>query len=200
MAAKPAPVAEPVEGEAPKKTKKKMMMFIIIGVVVVVLLAGGGALLLMKKKAKAAEGEDPAVAEASGGHEGKAKVTVDKTKPPVFVPFEPFTANLKSETGEQYVQLAVTFRAADAHLGEEIKLFTPEIRHKVLLLLSGKTAPEITSPEGRESLANEICLEANSALGYEPETPPKPKKGEPAAEPACSGPVVSVLFTSFIVQ
>lgn len=202
MANKPAK-AEGAEGEAPKKSKK--MLIIIIVAVLVLAIAGGAAVMLLGKK-KPADGEE-ADADAEAAHEApaKAKVSVDKSKPPVFVPLEPFTVNLQPETGEQFLQVVLNFRAADAKLGDEVKVYMPEIRHHILMLLSSKKASEISSMEGREQLANEICIESNKVLGYEPEAPKKRKKAAaPAAEEPealeCHGPIISVLFTSFIVQ
>ncbi len=187
MSSKPAKPA--AEGEAaPKKSKK--MLIIIVAAVVGLALAGGGAFLLLgKKKKAAAEGED------DQADEEKPAAHADPKAPPVFVPLEPFVVNLQPENGEQYLQVVISFRVADSHTGDQIKLLMPEIRHRILMLLSGKKASEIANPEGREALAAEIRTEANSSLGYEP--PKKKKKGADNDE---GGPIVSVLFTSFIVQ
>jgi flagellar protein FliL len=187
MSSKPAKPA--AEGEAAPKKSKKMLIIIIAAVLVVAIAAGGAFMLMSKKKKAAAEGEDAQAEEAA------PTAHVDPKAPPVFIPMEPFVVNLQPENGEQYLQVVLTFRVADAHVGDQVKLLTPEIRHHILMLLSGKKASEIANPEGREALANEIKTEANSTLGYEP--PKKKKKGEHDSE---GGPVVSVLFTSFIVQ
>ncbi|WP_374509265.1 flagellar basal body-associated protein FliL [Niveibacterium sp.] len=187
MSSKPA---KPAEGEAaPKKSKK--MLIIIIAAVVGVALAGGGAFLVLGKKKKAADADG----EDAQADEEKPAAHADPKAPPVFVPLEPFVVNLQPENGEQYLQVVLSFRVADAHTGDQIKLLMPEIRHRILMLLSGKKASEIANPEGREALAAEIRTEANTSLGYEP--PKKKKKGADHDE---GGPIVSVLFTSFIVQ
>lgn len=187
MSSKPAKPA--AEGEAAPKKSKKMLIIIIVAVLVLA-IAGGGAFMMMSKKKKAdAEGED------AHAEEAKPAVKVDPKAPPVFIPVEPFVVNLQPENGEQYLQVVLTFRVADAPSGDQIKLLMPEIRHHVLMLLSGKKASEIASPEGREALADEIKEVANSTLGYEP--PKKKKKGDHAGD---GGPVMSVLFTSFIIQ
>lgn len=187
MSSKPAkPAAE--SDAAPKKSKK--MLIIIVAAAVVVALAAGGAFLLLskKKKAAAADGEDDTAAETSTVH-------AEQKAPPVFVPLEPFVVNLQPENGEQYLQVVLNFRVADAHAGDQVKQLMPEIRHRILMLLSGKKASEIANPDGREALALEIKDQANTSLGYE-----KPKKKKKGGEEGEGAPIVSELFTSFIVQ
>ena len=183
MATKPA---KPADGEAtPKKSKK---LLIIIVVVLVAAIAGAGAFMLMSKKKQAdIDGEEVQADEA------KPALHVDPKAPPVFVPLEPFVVNLQPENGEQYLQVVLSFRMADSHAGEQAKVLMPEIRHHILMLLSDKKASEIATPEGRETLASEIKAEANSSLGYEP---PKRKRKSGSD----GGPVIAVLFTSFIIQ
>jgi len=199
MANKPA--APAATAEAPPKKGKKML-FIIIGVVLLLVIGGGGAFVMMKKN-QHQESADDADAE-SVEHEAKPKKKGGKDEkgaPPTFVPMEAFTVNLQpgDDGAEQYLQVVINFRAEDAHVGEEIKAYTPEIRHRILMLLSGKKATEVSSVAGREALAAEICVESNNALGYEP---PKAKRGAKTEEHAgCGdGPVQAVLFTSFMIQ
>lgn len=181
--AKPAPA--PAEGEAPKKKGK--MMIIIIAAVVVLALAGGGAFFFLSKKG----GEEGAAEQA------KKKPVAHKSepgKPPTFVPLEPFTVNLQQEVGEQYLQAAVVLKVDDPHAGDQVKAYMPELRDRVLLLLSSKKASEISSGEGREALADDLKNEVNGILGTPGKVGKDGKRGE------AEGPVVKVLFTSFIVQ
>jgi flagellar FliL protein len=188
MASKSA-APDPAATPAPPKSKK-LLIFIVIGVAVLALVATGALLLLKKNKKANEEGADD---------EEPAKVELDKKHPPVFVPMEPFTVNLQPENGEQYLQIVLSLQMSDAKTGEEVKAYTPEIRHRILMLLSGKKASEIATTEGRENLAKEIRGEANAALGYEPKASKK-KKAADGEEDASGGPVIEVFFTSFIVQ
>lgn len=191
--AKEAPKKEEAAAPAapPAKSSKKLIILIVL-VVVILAVAGAGVVLLMKKKAKAAEGEE-AVAEETAHEEAQ----FDPKKPPVFVPMEPFTVNLQAEAGEQFLQVVATMRVADDKIGEQIKVFMPQIRHEVLSLLAGKKASEITTPEGREGLAEEIRGLVNDVLGWEP---PKKKKKAEGSHGNDGAPVVGVFFTQFIVQ
>jgi flagellar protein FliL len=193
---KPEPAAE--GGDAPKK-KGKMMLFIIIGVVVVALL-GVGAFFLLKPKPPA-EGD-----EEDGGHAKVEKVKKkDKKKdahaPPPFYKFDkPFTVKLQAEGGEAYLQAEVQLKLLDAALIDELKVYDPEIKHKVTLLLLGKKSTDLNNPQGVQMLSNEIRDTINNII-----EPPDPKKKKaagaaPADEADSEAPIQMVLFTTFIVQ
>lgn len=187
--------AEAAEGEeAPKKSKK---MLVIILVVVLLLVAGGGAAFFLLKKKQHKEGEE-------GGEDGHEKVEehakeppkvhFDPTKPPIFIPVDPFTVNLQAENGaDHYLQVNMVLRISDAKLGETLKLYMPELRHRVNLILSSKRPSDLTNIEGREQLAEEVKIEANDILGY---PPPKKKRRRPEDD----GPIIAVLFNSLIIQ
>lgn len=186
--------APPAEGEVPKK-KSKLLLIIIIAVVVLVLGGGGAAYFLLKKKAADTEAED--------GDEPPAKAAKAKKKkkdgheaPPVFSKLEPFVVKLQTEQQEAYVQAVPELKLLDAHVAEEIKQYMPEIRHKVLLILAGKKASELTNPQGMQALANQIRVTINTTLTGETPDPAQEKQdlGDPEA------PVQAVFFSSLIVQ
>lgn len=195
---------EAAEGDAPPPKKKpKLLLFIIIGVLILVIGGGVGAWLLLKKKpvAEDEEGEDIALQE-----ERVAKKR-DPDVPPVFVKLEPFTVKLQAEQTEAYLQATPELRVLDAPVGDRVKQYTPEIRHKVLLLISGKKASELGTPQGVQLLSNEIRNEINLIIDG-PKIVPKVrgKAAAPAAPPDPNAPpgpddsVQAVLFTSFIIQ
>lgn len=195
---KEAPKKDEAAAEAapPAKKSKKMLILIVLVVVLLGLIAGGAFMLLGKKKA-AADGEEEEVAEETHAA-AKKWPAFDPSKPPVFMPLEPFTVNLQPENGEQFLQVVASVRVIDMTVGDTVKTFMPQIRHEVLSLLAGKKASEITTPEGREDLAEEMKEIMNDVLGWEPA--PKKKGKKKAAEEEEVGPVVSVFFTQFIVQ
>lgn len=182
-------------GEAAPKKSKKMLIIIIAAVVLLAVVAVAAVMLMGKKKSGDGGEEDAHAEETSAAH-----AKFDPHKPPIFVALEPFTVNLAADDNGndgQYLQVVASLRVGDDKIGEEVKAFMPEIRHEVLSLLAGKKASEITTPDGREELADEIKDICNEVMGWEPPAPKKKKKG--AAEEAV-GPVVSVYFTQFIVQ
>lgn len=201
--AKAAATPDEAGADAPKKKGNKMLVIIIALLVVVIL--GGAAAFFMMRGSHAEEGEDGEEVVAEDDHDAAAKeakkAKLKKKKdaeakglPPVFVELDPFTVNLQPETAvDQYLQVKATLRVDEQPAADNLKAYMPEIRHRVLMLLSGKKASELGSAEGREQLAEDIKHAVNAIVGEVPRN----RKGEPE-EPI--GPVESVLFTSFIVQ
>ena len=171
--AKKAEKAEGGDAEEQAPNKKKKLMLIIIGVVVLALIGAGTAFFLMKKNAA----EPPAKTEKAK----KAKKEHEEA-PPVFVKLDAFTVKLQSDGHEAYLQATPELRVLDAHLGDKIKQYTPEIRHKILLILAGKAAADVSTPQGVQKLSNEMRVTINTII----EPPPARKKGKdkPAEEPA----------------
>jgi len=97
------------------------------------------------------------------------------------------------ESGDQYLQVALSLEIEDAHEEATLKGQMPKIRNNVTLLLSSKRASELLSKEGKQQLAETLKDEINMVI----EPPKKTKKGEIIPP---DGPVKSVLFTSFIIQ
>ncbi|MBC3934923.1 flagellar basal body-associated protein FliL [Undibacterium rugosum] len=168
MAKAPAKAA-PEHGEpaAGGKSKKKLIIIIAAAVVLLAGVGGGAAFFLSKK---------------SAGKEKEHKVEV--AKPPVFLPMEPFTVNLQSNEGDKYLQVSMTLQVEGQEQADLIKANMPQVRSRLLLLLSSKEASEIISTEGKEKLVEEIVEKTS-----QPFTP----KGEPQK-------VGGVFFTSFVVQ
>jgi len=190
--AKPADAAQP---------KKKGKLFLIIGIVVLVLVIGGAAAaFLMMKKSHSEDGEEGEEA-AAETHKPAKKEKTEKAGPPVFVKLDAFTVRLQTEGSDSYLQAVPELRVLDAHIAEDVKVYTPEIRHKALLVISGKQPADVNNPAGVQKLANELRVTINNILN-----PPKgkKKKGEEAEEISDTAdpddPVQAVLFTSFIVQ
>ncbi|MBS0356121.1 MAG: flagellar basal body-associated FliL family protein [Proteobacteria bacterium] len=182
--------AEAAEGEAPAKSGKKKLI-VIIAAVLILAIAGGGAFMLLGKK-KHADGEE---GEEEAAHE-PPKVKVDPSHPPVFVPLEQFTVNLAPEEGEHFLQATMVLRVSDAKIGDSLKLYMPELKHRIVMLLSSKKPSELATSEGKEQLADDVRDEANDVLGYAP----NPKKKNKRNRPEDDGPVLAVLFNQFIVQ
>lgn len=174
MAKQPeAEAAEAPAAAAPKSRKK----LIIIVAAAVVLLGGGAAgwMMMGKKGGDDAKAEQKKVAKVEG--------------PPVFLPLESFVVNLQPPTSNQFLQVDITLRLADAHVVDEVKALMPEVRDRVLRLLSTRTAPELTAPGGREKLAEAVRTEVTRVVdpaAIKPEAKPEVTKvasDEPSAEP-----------------
>jgi flagellar protein FliL len=176
MATGPKPVPKVVPAEetpaaaaAPKKGKKKTLLLVSIALLV---LGGGGA------AAWYFMGSDEA-------HEAAAPARkAEPIKPPVFVAIEPFTVNLQQESGDQFLQVAFTLQVPDQTQVELMKLYMPLLRSRVLLLLSGKKASELSTVDGKKKLQEEIIAQAKL---------PFIAHGGPQT-------VNGVFFTSFVIQ
>jgi flagellar basal body-associated protein FliL len=152
----------------------------------------------------------------------------------VYVPLEPFTVNLQLEEHPQFLQAGLSLKVADSAVGDALKVHMPEVRDRILLMLSARKASELLTVEGKRKLGADIVDAINAILSpaapavapvakvaketppaAEGETPaPAVAEGEekPAEEaaaaaapasapaPAAPLPIVSVLFTSFIIQ
>ncbi len=153
----------PIAGAAPKK--KSGLLKIVIALVV---LAGGAAAAwyAMEKPATANNAAAP------------------QEKPPVFVTLESFTVNLQPDNGEQYLQVGLVLKVAESVTVDAVKLQMPEIRNRILLLLSSKKASEISTVAGKQQLSAEIMNEARQSIA-----PPKIQQG-----------IINVFFTSFVIQ
>lgn len=170
----PAKDAPQADADTPPPKKGKWLMLVLV-LVLVLGGAGGGAWYFL--------GDQALPADAKAGAVKPAKTA--NAKPPVFVALEPFTVNLMHDNSPpQYLQVGLSLKITDANYVEAIKLRMPEIRNRVLLLLSAKKASDISSSEGKQALSTELARQISQPLA-----------GIVAAEA-----VDSVLFTTFIIQ
>jgi flagellar protein FliL len=189
MAKDAKPAEEGADG-APKKSKK--LLIIIIAFFLLLLIGGGGAAYLLMSGGHDELEEDEA-AEENVKPNKKANKKKEKSAPPVFVNLEPFTVNLVPEVGDQYLQVALSVELEDPTAQESLTVLMPRIRNNVTLLLSSRKASELLPKEGKEKLASEIMQEINDAIN-------PPTTNKQGVKQHSEGPIVSVLFTSFIIQ
>lgn len=174
----------------PNNRSKLLLIILIVLVLTLIIVVGGiGALLLLKSQDKGDDEADVSAALATPSY----AAPVDLSKPPAFVPLDPFTVNLRREEGEHYLQAVIVLRVLDSKIGDSLKAFMPEIRHRINLLLSSQLPSELYTTEGRELLATHIVDETNAALGY-------PVQTDIRGRTTAAGPVQAVLFNSFIIQ
>lgn len=170
--------AKPIPAVAAAAAKPKSKKMLLIGIAVLVLVLGAGAGWYFTKGSK------------HGAEEKKAHPPA----PPKFIALEPFTLNLQREESDQFLQLGITLKVVEpegkAEMEEKIKLLMPEIRSRLLLLLSGKRASELTPAEGKKKLAQEIVAETSAVLGLRTAAMPKPVAHESAAPAAHESPAV----------
>ena len=157
--------AQVTPGAQVKPKKKSWLLKIVLALLV---LAGGGG----------------AAWDAMEQPSATPEAAAPKEKPPVFVTLEPFTVNLQPENGDQYLQVGLVLKVAEPATVDAVKLQMPEVRNRILLLLSSKKASEILTVAGKQQLSAEIMNEARQSIGSE-----KLQQG-----------LISVFFTSFVIQ
>jgi len=156
---------ETADKEAEKAPKKKSPLVMILVVTLVALGGGVGATWFLLKDQIQTEG-------------GEVK------KPTAFMDLDVFTVNLQPEDGKHYLQVGLTIKILQTKVGEEIKKQMPEVRNRLLLLLSGKKPSEISTADGKQQLSTEITHEIKESLESE----------------SMKEEIIDVLFTSFVIQ
>ncbi len=205
------PVAGAGDAAAPPPVRKGKRLIVWVTLALLIAGSAGGAYWYFVR----GQGADP--------NEPRQQ----SVKPPIFVPLDNFTVNLQLEDAPQFLQVGLSLKVADNAAADLIKLHIPEIRDRILLLLSSKKSSQLLTLDGKQKLAAEIVASVNAIIApaapmASPKRKPKPKVDENAegedpaagdAEEAAAAeeksarvtvapvlPVKSVLFTSFIVQ
>lgn len=150
MAQNTKPGAAKKDDAPVQKGDKKIIILIgIIALLALIIAAGGGWYFAKQKK------DTPHIEE----------VKIEPPKTPLFVILEPFTVNLQRESNDQYLQIGITLKVFEHEVEAKVKTSLPEIRSKILQLLTTKTATELLTAEGKQQLAIEIVSLGNSVIG-----------------------------------
>jgi len=149
---------------APKKKGKMVPILIAL----LVLGAGGGGAAWYMKKGSSDDAEESAPREKSAS----------------FINMEPFTVNLATENEDQVLQVGLTMKVTSSTTADSMKGHIPEIRSKILLLLSDKKASEINTSEGKQQLRTELLKTIKESI----------------TSPRVEQEITEVLFTSFVIQ
>lgn len=100
---------------------------------------------------------------------------------PVFVELDSFTVNLADE---HILQISITLQVKRAEDADQIKLYMPQVKSRLLLLMSTKNAEGLNSAEGKKTLSADIAAQLRSPF----------VKG--LAAPDMTG----VFLTAFVIQ
>ncbi|MEQ6887216.1 flagellar basal body-associated protein FliL [Halomonas sp. CS7] len=104
---------------------------------------------------------------------------------PIFLPITPFTVNLADDQyGPRLLYTGLSLKLGNEQSQAVLEQHMPQVRSRLLMLFSGKQADELTSPGGKQRLAEQVI----AAL----EAPMSDTQPELAID--------DVLFTEFIVQ
>ena len=83
---------------------------------------------------------------------------------PIFLALEPLTVNLQSEGRPRFLQIGMALRVPDEQTKARIVEFMPELRSRLLMLLSNRMPDTLVTPEGKAKLAEEIRNTLNEPL------------------------------------
>jgi len=148
---------------APRSSK----LLIIVLTVVSLVAAGAAGYAFLGRKAVTSEAAAPVVAEK-----------------PIYVTMEPLTVNLQADGRAKFLHVGMALKVRNAQASSQLLEFMPELRSRVLLLLSNRAPESLMSTEDRLRLSEEIRSELNRPLGDN-----LPGQG-----------IASISFNTFVVQ
>lgn len=154
--------------EAPKKSK---LPLIIVGVVLVLLIVVGVVVFLVMSKGHE-EGTDAAHGAKATEHaepekeKKKAHAGGDSAKVGPMFPLEgAFMTNLMSESGQaHFVKTKISLEMEAPEMQKEAEEKKSVIRDIILNTLMSKTAEEIMTPRGKDTLKTEILDKLNERM------------------------------------
>ncbi|MBT2337247.1 flagellar basal body-associated protein FliL [Variovorax paradoxus] len=165
MATSPPVALAPVP--SPSARPSKLWIVLLVVALVGALAAAGGYFLLRQRGSAASAAQVAPVPEK-----------------PIFVTLEPLTVNVQSEGRGRFLHVGIALKVRDEKAKTRIVEFMPEIRSRLLLMLSNRPPESLVTTEDKARLAEEIRAELSRPLGA----------GLPAQE------IASVSFNTFVVQ
>ncbi|AIJ06618.1 Flagellar biosynthesis protein FliL [Edwardsiella anguillarum ET080813] len=105
---------------------------------------------------------------------------------PVFMALDPFTVNLLSngDDSDRVLYVGITLRLPDEGTRKRLNDYLPEVRSRLLMLLSRQQAATLASEQGKKALMDEIKSTLRAPV----------VSGQPAQM------VNDVMFTAFILR
>ena len=110
---------------------------------------------------------------------------VEAPRPVIYIKIDPFTVNLQGDLcGQRLLYVGLSLQVADSETESYVRERMPQLRSRLLMLLSGQSSQSVATQDGKEQLkAKILALFQESAGDQQPELQ-----------------VDDVLFTEFIVQ
>ncbi|SDB99783.1 flagellar FliL protein [Variovorax sp. CF079] len=157
-----SPSLTQVAPSAPRSSKLLIGLLIAVGLCAL----GGGGYALSRSNLFAREAAAPV------------------PQKPIFVTLEPLTVNVQSEGRGRFLHIGMALKVRDEQAKTQIVESMPELRSRLLLLLSNRQPESLLSTQDKARLAEEIRAELNKPLG----------PNLPAQD------IFSVSFNTFVVQ
>lgn len=150
---------------ANKAAPKRSRLVLLLAVLAIVLAAGAALFFLLRT--------------------GKANASAPPDPPkPIFVALQPLTVNLLSDGRPKFLHIGVTLLVQDDPARARLQEVMPELRSRLLLLLSNRDPATLMAPKDKSTLAGQIRDELNRPVA----------SGAPALG------IRSVAFETFVVQ
>ena len=124
------------------------------------------------------------VAEEGGAEDDEAVSETEEKEAHYFSLDPAFVVNFAGESRAKFLQVNIDGLTRDAPVKEAVTKHLPQIRNKVVLLLSSKNHEDLLMPEGKEALRKEVLKEIQKIL---------------EAETGSEG-IEDVYFTNFVMQ
>lgn len=155
------------KGDTPKKSRTlRVVMFSLLALALAG-TAAGAAYYLGSNRSGAPPAAPAAVVEV-----------------PIFVALEPMTVNLQPNGRSRFLHVAVTLKMTESKSQSQVAQYLPEVRSRVLTVLSNRAADSLLTTEERALLADEIIAALNQPFAAN--LPPQK--------------IADVLFTTFMLQ
>jgi len=104
--------------------------------------------------------------------------------PPIFIALEPFTVNLQPGGRSRFLHVGVTLQVVDAKTQALVVQYLPEVRSRVLAVLSNRQADDLVEAADKAQLA----VDLTAALD------------RPFAAAMAPQKIANVMFTAFMLQ
>ena len=109
---------------------------------------------------------------------------VEAPAAPIFVALEPFTVNLLPGGRSRFLHVALTLKVGDAKSQALVAQYLPEVRSRVLTVLSNREGDALVAAADKTKLASDIMAALNQPFAA---NLPPPK-------------IASVMYTAFMLQ
>jgi len=181
----------PARSTLPSRSSGRLGSFIqaLLALLIVVGLSVGATWYVMTqfylpKQAAAGTESSTAAAPAAAPAPVAAPAPAPVIAAPIFVPLEPFTVTLANDQMERILHTAITLRVADLASEDRIKSYMPEVRSRILFILSQQPPDTVQQANTRVALA--MAISKAISMPFSPMTEPQH--------------ITDVLFTDFVVQ
>jgi len=166
-------------GEAPAAPAKKGMPTAVLLGIVIAVQVGLSFVVLSMKVAPAMKGSHGNAA-SSAAREEAAKLA--EGKPGQIISLEPMVMNLATLEGEKpsFAKLAIAIELSVEKAPAGIDSRMPLVRDAIITTVSSRTMNDVTNPDGKEKLRQQLLASLRQVLGAEL--------------------VKNVYFTNFVIQ